>query len=58
MIKKIIKNNKKNADLKKNIILEKNTTKNKKKWSQDILNKKNHTKFINMLYLEKDFSEK
>ena len=57
MIKKIIKNNKKNADLKKNIILEKNTTKNKKKWSQDILNKKNHTKFINMLYLEQDFSE-
>lgn len=54
---KIIKNNKKNADLKKNIILEKNTTKNKKKWSQDILNKKNHTKFINMLYLEQDFSE-
>ena len=57
MIKKIIKNNKKNADLKKNIILEKNTTKNKKKWSQDILNKKNHTKFVNMLYLEQDFSE-
>lgn len=57
MIKKIIKNNKKNADLKKNIKLEKNTTKNKKKWSQDILNKKNHTKFVNMLYLEQDFSE-
>ena len=56
--KKIIENNKKIIENDKKIIENnKKIKKNKKKWSSVLLDKKNHTKFINMLYLEENFSE-
>jgi len=40
----------------KNISMEKKIEQNIKKWDTELLEKKNHTKYVNMLYLEQDFS--
>jgi hypothetical protein len=47
--------NMKNKNM-KNINISKTITKNIKKWNSELLDKKNHTKYVNMLYLEQDFS--
>ena len=40
----------------KNINVKSKNVKNKKKWDLELLEKKNHTKYINMLYLDQSFS--
>ncbi len=39
----------------KKINISKNIVKNKKKWHSELLDKKNHTKYINMLYLDNKY---
>ena len=50
--------NMKNINMKKkNMKNMKNTNiKNKKKWNVELLDKKNHTKYVNMIYLDQEFT--
>ena len=41
----------------KNINIEKKIMKNIQKWNTELLNKNNHIKYVNMVYLDQDFTD-
>ena len=41
----------------KNINIEKKIMKNIQKWNTELLNKNNHIKYVNMVYLDQEFTD-